>query len=40
MTSPYILVDTDNAPYEPVMGMQEILNSEYNKLHAAIENYQ
>ena len=39
MGKKYILVDTDDAPYEPVMGMQEILDSEYKKLLAAIENY-
>lgn len=38
MGKKYILVDTDNAPYEPVEGMQEILDSEYKKLYAAIKD--
>jgi hypothetical protein len=34
----YVLVNTDRAPYEPVEGMVEILESEYEKLYAAIKN--
>lgn len=34
----YVLVDTDKAPYEPIEGMVEILESEYNKLYTAIKD--
>lgn len=34
----YIVIDTGNATYTPVEGMIEILESEYQKLHATISD--